>query len=99
MNSIEWQEAYIEWHDRKRILDLQEKTLEAALDSLCVGETRPAEPRDICEDAVLIYLDENGNFDYATCVLEVLNPANMFKAYTATDGCRYGLEGAYVELE
>ena len=60
---------------------------------------RPAWARDIVVGAV-IWHERERRFggDYWNVVEEVLYPGDAFKAYCADDGCRYGLEGAYVEV-
>lgn len=59
-------------------------------------KVREAVGSDIREGAIIWYLDDEA---YWQMVYEVLRPNDLFKAYTAEDGCRYGLEGAYVEIE
>ncbi len=47
----------------------------------------------IVGQAILVW---NGE-DYTELTIEeVLRPSDLFKGYTADDGCRYGLEGAYL---
>ncbi len=57
----------------------------------------PAGPTDIVEGKILYYPDEDEPF--WKIVDEVLKPHSDWKAYCAQDGCRYGLDGAYVEVE
>lgn len=57
---------------------------------------RPAEPKDIVVDAIIWH--DNGNAYYWNIVCEVLRPNDPFKAYCADDGCRYGLDGAFIEI-
>lgn len=57
---------------------------------------RPATADDIKKGQLLWYLDDEC---YWQVVWSVLNPNDLFKAYAAHDGCRYGLEGAYVEID
>jgi hypothetical protein len=63
---------------------------------------RPATARDIKELAVIWYPDwasrRDGTPGWAV-VEEVLHPDDQFKAYCADDGCRYGLDGAFVETK
>lgn len=59
-------------------------------------KVREAVASDIREGAIIWYLD---NESYWQMVFQVLHPSDPFKAYCAEDGCRYGLEGAYVEIE
>lgn len=60
---------------------------------------RPAWARDIKVGAV-IWHERGKRFggDYWHVVDEVRHPEDSFKAYVADDGCRYGLDGAYVEV-
>ena len=58
---------------------------------------RDAGPTDIVVDQVIWY-----NGDYWSgwkIVAEVIHPNDPWKAYSAEDGCRYGLDGAMVEFE
>jgi hypothetical protein len=60
---------------------------------------RPAEASDIVEGAILWYKQskkDGGNF--WTIVEGLLHHGDPFKAYEF-DGCRYGLDGAYVEVQ
>ena len=57
---------------------------------------RPATAKDIIEGAVIWYKDgDDGAF--WQIVEEVLRPNDLWKAYCAIDGCRYGLDDAWVE--
>lgn len=66
------------------------------------GALRVAVPADIVVGALLWYEREEdgdeGNPHYWCIVDEVLRPSEAWKAFTAHDGCRYGLDGAMVEL-
>ena len=55
---------------------------------------RPATPDDIVIDNVIWYPRETGG--YWAIVDEVIHPDDRFKAYVY-NGCRMGLDGAYVE--
>lgn len=58
---------------------------------------RPATPSDIVEGAIIWH--KNGDDgDFWNIVEEVLRPDDPFKAYYSEDGCRYGLDEAYVEV-
>ncbi len=57
--------------------------------------TRRATAKDVTEGAILWYSDYS---EYWLMVDEVLRPSDEFKAYIAHDGCRYGLDGAFVEV-
>jgi hypothetical protein len=56
---------------------------------------RAATPRDVVVDAVLWYPHLEPKW---FIVDEVLYPNDAFKAFIADDGCRYGLNGAFVEV-
>lgn len=57
---------------------------------------RPAVASDIVEGAVIWH--KNGDDGpFWNIVSEPLHYGDPFKAYEADDGCRYGLDGAYVE--
>jgi len=61
------------------------------------SDRRPATASDIVEGAVIWYeyYDSPSGY-YWQIVDEVQYPNDPFKAYTAEDGCRYGLDGAFV---
>lgn len=59
---------------------------------------RPAEPGDITEGAFIWY-PEHPRGRQLKIVDQVKYPEDDFKAFCATDGCRYGLLGAFVEME
>jgi hypothetical protein len=58
---------------------------------------RPAVAADIVPGAA-VYYRPAGCDPYWKLVDEVRRPDDAFKAYVAEDGCRYGLEGAMVEV-
>ena len=63
---------------------------------------RPATPEDIVLDNTIWYpstFDDPFEEDCWKLVEEVYNPADDYKAYLAQDGCRYGLDGAFVEVK
>lgn len=63
---------------------------------------RPATAKDIVEGAIIWYpkhayhdeVEDNAGWMLIT---EVLYPSDAYKAFCSEDGCRYGLEGAFVE--
>jgi hypothetical protein len=58
---------------------------------------RPATASDVKVGAIIWY--KHGDEDHFwQMVEEVHYPDDAFKAYTAHDGCRYGLDDAWVEL-
>lgn len=58
---------------------------------------RPATPEDIQVGNIIWYKDgDDGPF--WQLIEEVRNPSDDWKAYTGHDGCRYGLDGAFVEV-
>jgi len=59
---------------------------------------RPAKASDIRFGRVIWHANgDNGWF--WNVVVEPLHYGDPFKAYCADDGCRYGLDGAFVEME
>lgn len=61
---------------------------------------RPAEAQDIVEGAVIWHTRERKHGgDFWNIVESPEHYGDPFKAYTADDGCRYGIEGAYVEVQ
>lgn len=57
---------------------------------------RRAKPYDIQKGNIIWHT--NGDDGYFWQIIsEVLNPNDKFKAYLAEDGCRYGLDDAYIE--
>jgi len=65
------------------------------------GNLREAVPEDIIVGAAIWYPGWRENDPGSRCwniVDKVLRPNDPFKAYCAHDGCRYGLDGAFVEL-
>lgn len=57
---------------------------------------RKARGEDLKSGVEILYLD--GDYGpFIVTVEELLYSNDMFKAFIATDGCRYGLDGAYVE--
>lgn len=57
---------------------------------------RRAFPEDITVGNVLIYPATEISEEFTKFVIEVLRPSDNWKAFSAEDGCRYGLEGAYI---
>lgn len=58
---------------------------------------RQATPRDIVVGAVLWYPRFSGT--KWLIIDEVLHPSDAWKAFCADDGCRYGLDGAFVDVD
>ena len=60
---------------------------------------RKAEAKDIIEGAIIWHKrsKEHGG-PYWNIIEEVLLPGDGFKAYCADDGCRYGLDWAFVSI-
>ena len=76
---------------------IEDEAEEIAENATIPSVLRPATPDDIIKGAVIWYPDENDD-DVLWCVVEnVINPSCDFKAYESYDGCRYGLDNAYVE--
>lgn len=67
-----------------------------------VGALRVATAADIMVGALLWYKrDEDGDDEnpWFWCIVEdVLRPNDLWKAFTAHDGCLYGIDGAMVEV-
>jgi len=61
-------------------------------------QNRQATPRDIREGEFIWY-PSHPRGRKLQIVEEVIIPNSDYKAFTATDGCRYGLLGAVVEVE
>lgn len=78
--------------------DAINKAREAA--ELCEppANRRRATEQDVVVGAVIWHQDRTGGW-YWHEVEEVLHPSDDFKAYTADDGCRYGLHNAWVEMD
>ena len=84
------------------IIEMAEKTIQ---DSLEITEKcplpenlRPATAKDIVKGAVIWY-KHGGDGHFWQIVEEVLHPNDRFKAYSAIDGCRYGLGDAWLEVK
>ena len=60
---------------------------------------RKAKPEDIVLDNVIWYKGNEYHGDFCKIVDEVLHPDSMYKSFCAEDGCRYGLDNAYVEIK
>ena len=88
-------------HDKAR---LREREAEDRADMAMLPKNlRPAKAKDIVEGAVIWYPewktdDPEDDSRAWNIVNEVLRPSDPFKAYVAHEGCRYGLDGAFVEL-
>jgi hypothetical protein len=89
------------WRDmRDEMLEAEAKMqgrLDKAYGKVVIPEMRmlrPATSADIVCGQV-IYYPERAN-PYWQIVEDVLHPNDPFKAYVADDGCRYGLDGAFV---
>jgi len=79
--------------------ELESRAEEEALAAALPDRLRPAEPKDIIIGAVIWY-PEWAKWDGGrgwNVVDEVYRPDDQWKAYCAHDGCRYGLDGAFVE--
>lgn len=60
-----------------------------------IGLFRPATELDIVVGKV-VYLIGDDDYLYRKVIEEVLDPDDPWKAFSADDGCRYGLEDLYV---
>lgn len=81
---------------QSQIDDLQ-KQIERAYGKIhipAISKLRPATAADIVEGNVIYYPQKPT--PYFQIIDSVHFPHDDFKAYTAEDGCRYGLDGAFV---
>ena len=83
------------------IIDRAEKIINTAFESAMTSSLpenlRPATSKDIIEGAIIWYKHgDNGHF--WQIVENVLRPSDPYKAYCAEDGCRYGLDDAWIEV-
>jgi len=102
-------EEYIKIEQEQRKIinkanDIIAAALRKAEKSKLPKDLRPAAPRDMVEGAIIWHkdfdVDEEGGFYRCWNIIETVQyPNDAFKAYTAEDGCRYGLQGAYVRKE
>lgn len=99
-------QEYIETEQRlqSKINDLEHQIADAReLADKCPlpSNRRPAEPDDIKSGAVIWYEEwaSRGDGTAGWCIVdEPRHYGDPFKAFIADDGCRYGLEGASVEV-
>ena len=56
---------------------------------------RPATKEDIVAENEIYILCDDGR-KHLKYIEDVLRPSDPFKAFCATDGCRYGLDSAYI---
>jgi len=54
-----------------------------------------AQPKDILFDKQVFIIDDDDKY-VEKRISEVHNPSDAFKAFTADDGCRYGLDGCFI---
>lgn len=89
-------------NEQHKVIRAAEKVMSEAYDeaSKCPlpKNLRPATPADIIEGAILWHPDFDKGHPRWNVVEEVLRPDDDFKAYTY-EGSRYGLYGAFVEIE
>ena len=74
---------------RKKIAEMEDE----ALKSKFPANVRAATPDDIVVGQIIWYRRDNEHWQV---IEEVMKPDDPFKAYCAEDGCRYGLDGAFV---
>lgn len=88
------------WINAQEVTRKARKTENKALDE--AENAKPpkklvkAQAKDIVEGNVIWYPEWDGDRVW-NIVEEVLRPSDDWKAYCAQDGCRYGLDGAFVE--
>jgi hypothetical protein len=103
MNTLvkNWQQGIKDLAKEKSRLDELQRQAELAE---IPEKLRPAEAKDIVEGAIIWYPEYRDVSDELhPCrgwqyVSEVYRPNDDFKAYCSHDGCRHGLDGAFVEL-
>lgn len=78
----------------KQAREAESRALEEAWDIPMPASVRPAVATDIVPGAIIWYPDSPGRLWFE--VEEVRAPEDDFKGYLS-EGCRYGLKGAYVE--
>lgn len=86
---------------RNRAMNLESSVEKAAEAAPLPDSLRPATKEDIVVGAVIWYPRWHKEDPSGRCwniVDQVLFPSDAFKAYCAHEGCRYGLDGAFVEL-
>ncbi len=94
-------ERYLKLLDRQtQIITQARKIIKDALDAARQADPpsniRSATLADIKIRAIIWYCDGQNEPSHWHIVEEILRPSNTFKAYVAEDGCRYGLDGAFV---
>ena len=97
-----------EWQIKLDEVEQARKAADEAGRLACMVEVpeklRPAEAKDIIEGAIIWYPEYRDISDEKypcagwMLVREPLHYGDPYKAFTANDGCRYGLDGAFVEL-
>src|SRR4051794_39156218 len=99
MNSLF--KAWFEAEEASAEADRREReAYEAAMGAPLPARLRPATAADIVEDAIIWYpLREGRDYHCWSRVHQVMCPDDDFKAYLSHDGARYGLDGAFVEVE
>jgi len=95
----EYIEASLRAEELREIARYIEDLAEEKAGSACLPRNlMPATAKDIIEGTIIWYPEwEEDEGRCWNVVGEVLNPSDSFKAYYAHEGCRYGLEGAFVE--
>ena len=80
--------------------EIASSLLRFAEENATPSRLRRAEPSDIVENAIIWYEneDEFSKFRWVF-VNEVYKPDDQYKAFCGHDGCRDGLDGAYVEIK
>ena len=78
--------------------EIERQACDDAEDAAPPANLRPATPGDIVEGAILWYPEFTEGRKWNR-VDEIYSPSDPWKAYCAHDGCRYGLEGAHVEVD
>lgn len=66
--------------------------------TVTLKDLRPIKSRDVEEGAMVFGEGSDGEV-YMHFIEEVKNPTDLFKAWIASDGCRYGLDGHFVLID
>jgi hypothetical protein len=82
---------------RDHLSDIECLLFDVAKESPFPSNLRQATPEDVCVGNIFYYPKENIDDSFWQIIEEVRYPDDDFKAYLAEDGCRYGLNGAFVE--
>ncbi len=86
------------YNNQTKVIDLAKKVIRDAKKQAkkcpVPKSLRPATAQDVMVGAIIWYPE------YSTWLVvdEVLRPDDYWKAFCADDGCRHGLDGAYIDV-